>query len=60
MVLSERPECRVSVGNLEGNNHLKDLEVDARRVLKCISNKLVGRAWSGVIWQKKEKNSWLF
>ena len=58
--LWERPECRVFVGKHEGNIHLKDLEVDKRRVLKRISNKLVGTAWSGVIWLKTRKNGGLF
>jgi hypothetical protein len=39
MALWERPECRASVGKPEGNIHLKDLEVDARRVLRWISNR---------------------
>jgi hypothetical protein len=34
VVLWERTGCRVSVGKPEGNIHLKDLEVDARRELK--------------------------
>jgi len=53
-------ERRVSVGKPAGNIHLKDLEVDARRMLKWISDKLVGRAWSGVIWLKTGKNGGLF
>jgi hypothetical protein len=60
VALWERSECRVSVGKPEVNIHLKDLEVDARKVLKWISNTLVGRTWSGVIWVKTGKNGVLF
>jgi len=43
-----------------GKYPLERLEVDARRVLKWISNKLVWKAWSGVIWLKTGKNGGLF
>jgi hypothetical protein len=59
-IMGGGPECRVSVGKPAVNIHSKYLEEDARRVLKWISDKLVGRAWSGVIWLKTGKNGGLF
>jgi hypothetical protein len=37
------------VGKLEGKNHLENLDVDYRIILKWIFNKGDG-AWAGLIW----------
>ena len=37
-------------GNLKEGDHLKDPEVDGRIILKCISKKWDGEAWTELIW----------
>jgi hypothetical protein len=41
---------RVLVGRLEGKNHLEDLGIDGRIMLKWIFNKWDREAWTGLIW----------
>jgi hypothetical protein len=36
-------------GNLKERDHLKDLGVDGRTILKWFLNKLGGKAWNGFI-----------
>jgi len=38
------------VGKTEGQNHLQDLGVDGRKMLKWIFKKWDGAAWTGLIW----------
>jgi hypothetical protein len=42
--------ARVLVRNLREEGRLKDPGVDGRIILKCIFDKLDGRAWTGSIW----------
>jgi hypothetical protein len=37
-------------GNLREGDHLKDLSVDERIILKWLFEKLERRAWTGYIW----------
>jgi hypothetical protein len=41
---------RILVGESEGKNHLKDLEVDRMVILKWISEKWDGMVWTGLMW----------
>jgi hypothetical protein len=36
--------------NLEGKDHLEDLGVDGKTILKLILWKLGGKVWNGYIW----------
>jgi hypothetical protein len=38
------------VGISEGNIHLRDLGIERRMLLKCISKKYDTRVWAGFIW----------
>ena len=38
------------VGRPDGKNHFEDLGVDGRIILRLISKKWYGEAWSGLIW----------
>jgi hypothetical protein len=40
----------ILVGNLKGRDHLKDLDVHARIILKWIIQKQSVRLWTGFIW----------
>ena len=42
--------CMGKRGNLKEGGHLKDLGIDVRIVV--IFCKLVGRAWTGLVWLK--------
>jgi hypothetical protein len=37
--------CRAWFGNLRERNHLEELGVDGRAILKCLSKESFGRAW---------------
>jgi len=39
-------------GNLRERDHLVNLGVDGRIILKWIFRKWVGRAWTGLIWRR--------
>jgi hypothetical protein len=39
---------RSFVGNLRGRNHLRDLRVEGRTILKFISQKLDAKMWIGL------------
>lgn len=41
-----RSVCKFLVGKLEEKNHLEDLRLDVRTVLKLIFQKLHGKLWS--------------
>jgi hypothetical protein len=41
---------RVLVGKPEGNDHLKDQDVDGRMESKWTLGRLAGRVWSGFTW----------
>jgi len=48
----ERLEVRVGFwwGDLEERDHLADLDVDGRIILKWIFKEWGGEAWTGLIW----------
>jgi len=47
----KRGGYRVLVGDPRERDHLEDLDVDGRVILKLIFKKLTGgRAWAGLIW----------
>jgi hypothetical protein len=37
-------------GSLRARDHLGDLDVDGRIILKCFCKKWDGEAWTGLIW----------
>jgi hypothetical protein len=37
-------------GNLKERDHLEDLDVDGRMILKLILKKSVSNVWAGLIW----------
>jgi hypothetical protein len=41
-------------GELIERDHLEDLNVDKRIILKCIFKMWVGEAWTGLIWLRIE------
>ena len=41
---------RVSIAKPEGKNHLEDISVDRRIILKWIFKRWDGEAWTGLIW----------
>jgi hypothetical protein len=45
-----RGAYRVLVGKPEGGNHLEELGVDGRIILKSMFKKSVEGAWTGLIW----------
>ena len=49
-MVDRRSEYRVFVGRPEGRNHLQDLGVDGRIILKWIITKWDVEAWAGFIW----------
>ena len=46
----KRNAYRGGEGEHEGRNHLEDLNIDGRIILKWILNKQNGRAWTRLIW----------
>jgi hypothetical protein len=47
---NRRGTYRVLVGNLRERDHVEDLGVDGRDILKCVFKKWDGEAWTGLIW----------
>jgi hypothetical protein len=45
-----RNEYRILVGNMEGTDHLEDLGIDGKTILKWSSKEEGVRVWSGLIW----------
>ena len=45
-----RGAYRVLVGKPEGRNHLEDLGIDGRTILKWILEKWDGEAWTELLW----------
>jgi len=41
---------RVLVGKPKEINHLEDPDVDGRMILKYVSKRYDGKAWTGLIW----------
>jgi hypothetical protein len=41
---------KFSSGNLKGRDHLEDLGVDVKLILKSILRKYSGKMWTGFIW----------
>jgi hypothetical protein len=42
----------VLFGNQRKKDNLEDLLVNARRILKCILTKFLGRTWNELIWHR--------
>jgi hypothetical protein len=45
-----RSEYKILVRMPKGRDHLEDLDVDGRIVLKCILEKWVWMVWTGSVW----------
>jgi hypothetical protein len=53
-MVEDRDVYRVLVGKPEGKNHLKELEVDWRLILRWIFRKLDVGVWTGSSWLRIE------
>jgi hypothetical protein len=42
----------ILIGNLKGKDHLKDITVDGRIIVKRILRKQDVRVWAGIIWPR--------
>jgi small nuclear ribonucleoprotein (snRNP)-like protein len=42
----KRNACRILVGNLRGSDHLENLVLDGRIILKWILTEMDGKAWT--------------
>jgi hypothetical protein len=49
-VEERRGACRILVGNLRERDHLEDLCIDGKKILRWIYRKWNGAAWTGLIW----------
>jgi hypothetical protein len=47
------------LGNLKGRDHLKDLGVDEKMILKCIVGKWDGKLWAERFWLRIKTIGWL-
>jgi hypothetical protein len=52
--------CRCLVAKLEGRQHLKDLDIGGRIILKYILEKGDEVAWTAFVWFMTGKTGWLF
>jgi len=45
--------------NLNGGDHLEDLDVDGKTILEWILGKYDGKVWTGFIWFGIGSSGWL-
>jgi hypothetical protein len=46
-------------GILKESDHLEDLEMDGRIILKCILRQVDGRMWTGCTWLRRDTSAGL-
>jgi hypothetical protein len=56
-MVEDRDVYRVLVGKPEGKNHLKELGVDGRLILRWIFRKLDVGVWTGSSWLRIERGA---